>query len=100
MDKSEFCQDEVTGVQEFLQTFDRVFAVATVDDAEKLRGLGYNLGAENALDDAAIVTLIEERNAAKRARDFAAADSIRKYLAERAIIIEDSRDGTVRWKRK
>jgi cysteinyl-tRNA synthetase len=43
--------------------------------------------------------LIEERHAARRRRDFAAADGIRKDLAERGILLEDNAGGT-RWKRK
>jgi cysteinyl-tRNA synthetase len=43
--------------------------------------------------------LIEERQAAKRRRDFAAADRIRTDLAERGVLLEDSPHGT-RWKRK
>jgi len=36
---------------------------------------------------------------AKRRRDFARADQIRKQLADLGIVIEDSKDGA-RWKRK
>jgi cysteinyl-tRNA synthetase len=42
---------------------------------------------------------IEERHAARRRRDFAAADRIRQELAERGVLLEDSAAGT-RWKRK
>ena len=42
---------------------------------------------------------IEERHAARRRRDFAAADRIRKELEERGVLLEDSPAGT-RWKRK
>jgi cysteinyl-tRNA synthetase len=43
--------------------------------------------------------LIEERQAAKRRRDFAAADRIRADLAGRGVLLEDLPQGT-RWKRK
>jgi len=43
--------------------------------------------------------LIEERQAAKRRRDFATADRIRTDLAGRGVLLEDSPNGT-RWKRK
>jgi cysteinyl-tRNA synthetase len=41
-----------------------------------------------------------ERQAARKNRDFAASDRIRQELADRGILIEDNRDGSVRWKRK
>ena len=47
-----------------------------------------------------IEALVAERQAARKRRDFAASDRIRDQLAERGIILEDSRDGGVRWKRK
>jgi cysteinyl-tRNA synthetase len=46
-----------------------------------------------------IERLIEERLAARRRRDFAAADRIRDDLAARGVLLEDSSSGT-RWKRK
>jgi cysteinyl-tRNA synthetase len=49
--------------------------------------------------DTEIQALIEERQEARRRRDFSRADQIRDQLTERGIILEDTRDG-VRWKRK
>ena len=46
-----------------------------------------------------IDALVEERTQAKKSRNFGRADAIRKELAEKGIVIEDSKDG-VRWKRK
>jgi cysteinyl-tRNA synthetase len=46
-----------------------------------------------------IERLIEDRQAARRRRDFAQADAIRQQLDARGIILEDSAAGT-RWKRK
>jgi len=99
MDKGEFRQGDVPAAQEFLAAFDKVFAVMDDNDGEKLRALGYG-SAEGGPDDAEINRLVAERNAAKKKRDFAAADRIRKELADRGIIIEDAKDGSVRWKRK
>jgi len=99
VDKGEFRQGDVPSVLEFLATLDRVFAVVEDNDVEKLRALGYG-SSENGPDDAEIDRLVAERNSAKKRRDFAAADSIRKELADRGIIIEDAKDGSVRWKRK
>jgi cysteinyl-tRNA synthetase len=99
MDKGEFRQGDVPAAQEFLAAFDKVFAVMEDNDGEKLRALGYG-GTESGPDDAEIDRLVAERNTAKKKRDFTAADRIRKELADRGIIIEDAKDGTVRWKRK
>jgi len=99
MDKGEFRQGDVAAVQSFLATFDKVFAVLEDNDAQKLQALGY-ASAQAGLSDAEIEKLVAERNAAKKSRDFATADRIRKELADRGIILEDAKDGSVRWKRK
>ena len=70
----------------------------TDDDAESLRALG--MDAETAPSDAEIEALVAQRQAARKARDFAASDRIRQELAERGILFEDTRDGGIRWKRK
>jgi len=49
-------------------------------------------------DDARIQALIDERIAAKAAKDFARADAIRKQLADEGVLLEDTPQG-VRWKR-
>src|SRR5712691_12562544 len=49
--------------------------------------------------DSEVQALIDERQEARRRRDFARADEIRDELASRGIILEDTKDG-VRWKRK
>ncbi|MEK6280924.1 MAG: cysteine--tRNA ligase [Acidobacteriota bacterium] len=49
--------------------------------------------------DTEIQNLIDERQEARRRRDFARGDEIRDELAALGIILEDTKDG-VRWKRK
>jgi cysteinyl-tRNA synthetase len=49
--------------------------------------------------DSEVQALIDERQEARRRRDFHRADEIRVELADRGIILEDTKDG-VRWKRK
>jgi cysteinyl-tRNA synthetase len=49
-------------------------------------------------DDARIQTLIDERNNAKKNRDFARSDAIRDLLAAEGVLLEDTAQG-VRWKR-
>jgi cysteinyl-tRNA synthetase len=99
MDKGEFRQREVKPAQEFLATFDKIFAVLEDNDAEKLKTLGYGTPAAGP-DDAEIEKLVADREAARKKRDFATADRIRKELADRGILLEDTKDGTVRWKRR
>lgn len=55
--------------------------------------------AGEALTDALIEAKVQERNEARRKKDFKRADEIRQYLADHGIIIEDKPDGTSRWKR-
>ena len=98
MDKGEFRSEEVRAAQEFLEAFDKVFAVVEDSDAEKLKALGF--GSESGPDDAEIEQLVAERQGARKRRDFATADRVRKELDERGIILEDTKDGSVRWKRK
>src|SRR5580704_7022586 len=99
MDKGEFRQGDVAAARELLAAFDRVFAVIADTDAEKLQALGYG-DANGALADADVEKMVAERQDARKRRDFAASDRIRKELADRGIILEDGRDGSVRWKRK
>jgi cysteinyl-tRNA synthetase len=54
---------------------------------------------ESGLPDAEVEKLIEERVQAKKAKNFARSDEIRKQLLEAGVILEDTKEGT-RWKRK
>ena len=60
--------------------------------------LGLIVEKEEEMLDQDIEALIEERQAARKARDFARADEIRTELLEKGIILEDTREG-VKWKR-
>ncbi len=69
---------------------------------EKITQLSDILGlitekAEEMLDED-IEKMIEERQAARKAKDFKKADEIRNELLEKGIILEDTREG-VKWKR-
>ncbi len=48
--------------------------------------------------DEEIESLIQERQAARKAKNFARADEIRNQLLEQGIVLEDTREG-VKWKR-
>lgn len=53
---------------------------------------------DSGLSDSEIETLIQQRADAKKAKDFAGADAIRKSLLDSGIVLEDTRQGTV-WRR-
>ena len=99
MDRGEFRQGDAAPVLAVLEMFDAIFAVLQDDDAEKLRALGIVQDSAGP-GDAEIEALVAERQAARKRRDFAASDRIRDQLAQSGVILEDSRDGGVRWKRK
>ena len=46
-----------------------------------------------------IEAMVRRRNEARRTRDFALSDQIRRQLLDRGVVIEDTREGT-RWRRK
>ncbi len=111
-DRGEMKHDNVQPILDVLSQFDQVFAVLEDhDDAvtrfaldwaskeNRLHEATPELIAGYALSDEAIDGLIAERNRARKARDFSRADAIRKELAEKGILLEDSADG-VRWRRK
>lgn len=60
--------------------------------------LGIHIKVEAGLLDEEIEALIEERNQARKNRDFARSDEIRDQLLGMDIVLEDTRQGT-RWKR-
>src|SRR5246500_2722326 len=99
MDSGAFGQDDVAGSQAFLDAFDQIFAVVKDNDAEKLKQLGFG-SEEEGVTEAWVETKVAERQAARQRRDFAKSDENRKKLAGRGIIVEDSKDGSVGWKRK
>lgn len=74
--------------REILSAIDRFDSVLAVFGESK----------DEMLDDE-IQRLIDERQNARHRRDFARADEIRDELADRGIILEDTKDG-VRWKRR
>ena len=73
-----------------------------------LRALGGTIGllqqdAETFLKggmDLDVQALIDERNAAKKARNFPRADEIRKHLESKGIVLEDKPGGVTEWRKK
>lgn len=99
IDRGEFRADDAPHVLATMKTFNHIFAVLDDEDDAKLKSLG--LGASDApMSPAEIEALIADRNEARKQRNFKRADEIRNELAERGILLEDTRDGAVRWKKK
>jgi cysteinyl-tRNA synthetase len=73
-------------------------AQAALDFIQEVDNLFCILRPQPEILDEEIAKLIEERQAARKNRDFAEADRIRDYLLSKDIQLEDTRDG-VRWKR-
>ena len=85
----------VTGEQEAPT---QAFARAALDIFEELCSvLGICQGKTEQLDDE-VEALIEQRQAARKAKNFARADEIRNELLEKGITLLDTREG-VKWKR-
>jgi cysteinyl-tRNA synthetase len=78
-------EDNKTELIQLLKRFDTVLNIFGDEQPEML--------------ESEIQNLIDERQEARRRRDFARGDEIRDELAARGIILEDTKDG-VRWKRK
>jgi cysteinyl-tRNA synthetase len=87
MDAGEIRAENRAPALEFLARFDAVFAVLqpTAESGQ--------------LGDAEVEALVQARNEAKKARNFALSDQLRQQLLEQGIILEDTKSGT-RWKRK
>jgi cysteinyl-tRNA synthetase len=111
-DKGELHSGDVPALLEALQQFDGIFGVLEDHDAahthaavEWARREGRFTAemagrvAANGLPDGEVEALIEQRNAARKARDFKRSDAIRDQLTTAGILLEDTKDG-VRWKRK
>jgi cysteinyl-tRNA synthetase len=54
---------------------------------------------KSPMTDVEIEKSLQERNEARKQKNFKKADEIRQFLASQGIVIEDKPDGTSRWKR-
>jgi cysteinyl-tRNA synthetase len=90
IDAGQIGVDDVSRIKAAFAEFDRVLGVLSLRRAEDER-------PPVPIED--IERLIDDRHAARRRRDFAAADRIRDELAGRGVLLEDNPAGT-RWKRK
>ncbi len=84
MDAGEFPAGNLPGARDVLSRFDCIFEVLQAR-------------AEARLSPEQIQQAIDERLAARKARNFTRADQIRQELGTKGVVLEDTKEGT-RWK--
>jgi cysteinyl-tRNA synthetase len=112
-DSGELKKDDAQALLAPVRQFDEIFDVLRDDDTPRMReivewgkkegrkieGDAAALASNHFLSDEQVSELIEQHNAARKAKDFAKSDAIRKQLADSGILVENTKEG-VRWKRK
>jgi cysteinyl-tRNA synthetase len=115
LDSGQIKKDDAAPLLTALQKFDEIFAVLNDDDGPKMKQViewAPTEGREKdispalmeavqsgQLSDADIEKKVAEMEAARRARNFKASDTLRAELTAAGIVIENTKDG-VRWRRK
>lgn len=82
--------------REEFRSLGKVFGLFQLDRWQFNLNVGREAGFSSDLE---VQKMVDERTAAKKAKDFKRADAIRQALTAQGIIIEDKPDGTSRWKR-
>jgi cysteinyl-tRNA synthetase len=93
-------RDKVAAVRELstaLRNLGQVLGLFGSDPAQWLQHLNLSLLRDTGLNMADVEGLIEERNAARKDKNFARADQIRDELAEKGVQLLDGPQGTS-WK--
>ncbi|PJE04180.1 MAG: cysteine--tRNA ligase [Leptospira sp.] len=90
LDSSSLSNEEMIDVLKYFYQIDCLLGILDFNN-EKIDNLN--------LSENEILTLIENRTNAKKNKDFKLADSIRDELKAKGIILEDSKDGSVKWKK-
>jgi cysteinyl-tRNA synthetase len=90
----------VLGAGDILSRTIAVAAAAEVDPEkiERLRSaLADAIGFNGESPAGVVERVIDARNAARKARDFALADRLRNALAAEGIVLTDGKDGSTTW---
>jgi cysteinyl-tRNA synthetase len=85
IDNNELTKGDAELIILYLKKFDKVLGVIFTE--------------KDRIEDGELISLIEERNRARKEKNYQRADEIRDYLLKKGIILEDTKTGT-RWKRK
>ncbi len=96
VDEGEFREENRWDAARVLEIFDAIFDVLKPSNSATVDGNG---AGSLSPSDIEIEALITERTQAKKSKDFARSDEIRKSLQDRGVMLEDTKEG-VRWKRK
>ena len=75
-----------------LGEFDRVLSLGLLEEAEKARRAAE--ASEEETLPAEVQALVDERKAARKAKDFARADALREEIAKLGYAVEETRQGT------
>lgn len=104
MDDDFNVQNALTVIFDYLKWLNKT-VLGTFNDAASLKAVKTSLMAwlgvlgvreppTNAITDPEVITLINQRDAARKARDFSLSDQLRDQLLQKGIIIEDTSEGT------
>ena len=78
-----------------LKAMGSILGILQDNPAQFLQSAGHD-----AMSAEAVEQLVAERIEAKRNKNYARADEIRKSLLEQGVVLEDSRDGGTQWRRE
>ena len=115
-DSGQLFADDAPPLLAALSQFDKIFDVLKDRDAAltarviewakrerpdiKISEAAEQLARSAGLGDPEIEALVIEHVAARKARNFQKSDAIRNQLAEQGVVLENMKDGSVRWRRK
>ncbi|WP_027186272.1 cysteine--tRNA ligase [Desulfovibrio inopinatus] len=93
--KSGQAKDLTLEIRDTIRGLADVFAVFDTPPAEFLENLKSSRAKRHNIDPAAVEALIQKRQDARKAKDFAASDAIRDELAAMHVEVKDTPEGTV-----
>jgi cysteinyl-tRNA synthetase len=96
IESGEFRSGNVAPALSCLETANAIFDILPRADQ---RQVSHSVDAFVSLSDAEVEAKIQEREQARKGRNFARSDAIRKELVDAGVLIEDTKDG-MRWRRK